>query len=102
MASDGPGEYPVIAEARAGNDGLGVTVTPGTVAYVTTGGDDPFTVIFILFYFLSYSALCFQAVNFKVILAIWGLYGTDSTLLTFIVILSTLLNCNCCHDLNWI
>lgn len=39
VASDGPGEYPVIAEARAGNDGLGVTVTPGTVAYVTTGGD---------------------------------------------------------------
>lgn len=23
----------------AGNDGLGVTVTPGTVAYVTTGGE---------------------------------------------------------------
>lgn len=39
VASDGPGVYPVIAEARAGNDGLGVTVTPGTVAYVTTGGD---------------------------------------------------------------
>lgn len=38
VASDGPGDYPVIAEARAGNDGLGVTVTPGTVAYVTTGG----------------------------------------------------------------
>ncbi|KAB2615221.1 molybdopterin biosynthesis protein CNX1-like [Pyrus ussuriensis x Pyrus communis] len=39
VASDGPGEYPVIAEARAGNDGLGITVTPGTVAYVTTGED---------------------------------------------------------------
>jgi hypothetical protein len=38
IASDGPGEYPVIAEARAGNDGVGVTVTSGTVAYVTTGG----------------------------------------------------------------
>lgn len=38
VASDGPGEYPVIAESRAGNDGLGITVTPGTVAYVTTGG----------------------------------------------------------------
>ncbi|KAF2580883.1 hypothetical protein F2Q68_00000732 [Brassica cretica] len=38
VASDGPGEYPVITESRAGNDGLGVTVTPGTVAYVTTGG----------------------------------------------------------------
>ncbi|KAH7541944.1 hypothetical protein FEM48_Zijuj02G0021000 [Ziziphus jujuba var. spinosa] len=41
VASDGPGDYPVIAEARAGNDGLGVTVTPGTVAYVTTGGPIP-------------------------------------------------------------
>lgn len=39
VASDGPGEYPVITESRAGNDGIGVTVTPGTVAYVTTGGD---------------------------------------------------------------
>lgn len=43
VASDGPGEYPIITESRAGNDGVGVTVTPGTVAYVTTGGasDDP-------------------------------------------------------------
>ncbi|XP_059429475.1 molybdopterin biosynthesis protein CNX1-like isoform X3 [Corylus avellana] len=41
IASDGPGEYPVIAEARAGNDGVGVTVTSGTVAYVTTGGPIP-------------------------------------------------------------
>lgn len=38
IASDGPGEYPVITESRAGDDGLGITVTPGTVAYVTTGG----------------------------------------------------------------
>lgn len=38
VASDGPGEYPVIAESRAGDDGLGITVTPGTVAYVSTGG----------------------------------------------------------------
>ncbi|THF98170.1 hypothetical protein TEA_014642 [Camellia sinensis var. sinensis] len=38
VASDGPGEYPIITESRAGNDGVGVTVTPGTVAYVTTGG----------------------------------------------------------------
>ncbi|GAB4824561.1 calnexin Cnx1 [Ancistrocladus abbreviatus] len=38
VAADGPGEYPVITESRAGNDGFGVTVTPGTVAYVTTGG----------------------------------------------------------------
>lgn len=38
VASDGPGEYRVIAESRAGDDAFGVTVTPGTVAYVTTGG----------------------------------------------------------------
>ncbi|XP_054790933.1 molybdopterin biosynthesis protein CNX1-like isoform X2 [Prosopis cineraria] len=37
VAADGPGEYTVITESRAGNDGVGVTVTPGTVAYVTTG-----------------------------------------------------------------
>lgn len=41
VAADGPGEYPVITESRAGNDGLGVCVTPGTVAYVTTGGPIP-------------------------------------------------------------
>ncbi|XP_004291534.1 PREDICTED: molybdopterin biosynthesis protein CNX1 [Fragaria vesca subsp. vesca] len=41
VASDGPGEYPVVAEARAGSDGIGVAVTPGTVAYVTTGGPIP-------------------------------------------------------------
>ncbi|KAI9082381.1 hypothetical protein K1719_035804 [Acacia pycnantha] len=41
VAADGPGEYPVITESRAGNDGVGVTVTPGTVAYVTTGGPIP-------------------------------------------------------------
>ncbi|XP_062016980.1 molybdopterin biosynthesis protein CNX1-like [Rosa rugosa] len=41
VASDGPGEYPVVGEARAGSDGIGVTVTPGTVAYVTTGGPIP-------------------------------------------------------------
>ena len=38
VALEGPGEYPVITESRAGNNGVGVTVTPGTVAYVTTGG----------------------------------------------------------------
>jgi gephyrin len=38
IAADGPGEYPVIAESRAGDDAVGVTVVPGTVAYVTTGG----------------------------------------------------------------
>lgn len=41
VAADGPGEYPVITESRAGNDGIGVTVVPGTVAYVTTGGPIP-------------------------------------------------------------
>ncbi|ONK72484.1 uncharacterized protein A4U43_C04F19910 [Asparagus officinalis] len=41
VASDGPGVYPVITESRAGNDGIGVVVTPGTVAYVTTGGPIP-------------------------------------------------------------
>ncbi|KAI3913343.1 hypothetical protein MKX01_027936 [Papaver californicum] len=41
VASDGIGEYPVITESRAGNDGVGVTVTPQTVAYVTTGGPIP-------------------------------------------------------------
>lgn len=38
VASDGPGEYPVITESRAGDDGIDVTVTSGTIAYVTTGG----------------------------------------------------------------
>ncbi|KAG9157300.1 hypothetical protein Leryth_004938 [Lithospermum erythrorhizon] len=41
VASDGPGEYSVITESRAGNDGIDVTVVPGTVAYVTTGGPIP-------------------------------------------------------------
>ena len=47
VAADGPGEYPVITESRAGNDAVGVTVIPGTVAYVTTGGST-FEDIFIL------------------------------------------------------
>lgn len=38
VSSDGPGEYPVIAESRAGSDAVGLVVTSGTVAYVTTGG----------------------------------------------------------------
>ncbi|KAL0370272.1 UNVERIFIED_CONTAM: Molybdopterin biosynthesis protein CNX1 [Sesamum angustifolium] len=41
VASDVPGEYPVITEARAGDDGIDVKVTPGTIAYVTTGGPIP-------------------------------------------------------------
>lgn len=39
VASDGPGDYPVIIESRAGNDAVGVTVASGTIAYVTTGGN---------------------------------------------------------------
>ena len=36
IAADGPGEYEVIGESRAGamDD---ITLTPGTVAYITTG-----------------------------------------------------------------
>ncbi|CAI5474258.1 unnamed protein product [Closterium sp. Yama58-4] len=41
VAADGPGEYPIIAEARAGDDAANVVVTPGTVAYITTGGPVP-------------------------------------------------------------
>ncbi|KAJ8634423.1 hypothetical protein MRB53_027759 [Persea americana] len=41
VASDGPGEYPVISESRAGSDGIGATVIPTNVAYVTTGGPIP-------------------------------------------------------------
>ncbi len=38
LSSDGPGEYPVVGESRAGHlDQL--PVTPGTVAYITTGRD---------------------------------------------------------------
>lgn len=38
VSADGPGEYHVITESRAGNDAVDVTITPRTVAYVTTGG----------------------------------------------------------------
>ncbi|CAI5984686.1 unnamed protein product [Closterium sp. NIES-65] len=41
VAADGPGEFPIIAEARAGDDAANVVVTPGTVAYITTGGPVP-------------------------------------------------------------
>ncbi|XP_051142410.1 molybdopterin biosynthesis protein CNX1 [Andrographis paniculata] len=41
VASDGPGEYPVVTEARAGDDAIDIMLTPGTVAYVTTGGPIP-------------------------------------------------------------
>ena len=39
VASDGPGEYPVIAEARAGDDAADITLPSGAVAYITTGGE---------------------------------------------------------------
>ncbi|KAK7284281.1 hypothetical protein RJT34_19025 [Clitoria ternatea] len=38
LSFDGLNEYPVVAESRAGNDAFGVTLSPGTVTYVTTGG----------------------------------------------------------------
>eukprot|EP00250_Pteridium_aquilinum_P007913 c17529_g1_i2 orf=103-2175(+) len=41
IANDGPGDYPVIAEARAGDDASNIVLTPGTVAYITTGGPVP-------------------------------------------------------------
>ena len=51
VASDGPGEYPVITDLRAGDDGFGVVVVPGTVAYVTTGG-----------YFADYDDVLFETI----------------------------------------
>jgi hypothetical protein len=40
VASDGPGEYPVIGESRAGymDD---MQLTPGHIAYITTGTPTP-------------------------------------------------------------
>ena len=38
VAADGPGEYPIIAEARAGYDSSNIVLQPGNVAYITTGG----------------------------------------------------------------
>ena len=40
VAADGPGEYPIIAEARAGYDASNIVLRPGHVAYITTGGSD--------------------------------------------------------------
>lgn len=40
IAADGPGEYPLIGEATAGRIAP-FTVTPGTVAYITTGAPLP-------------------------------------------------------------
>ena len=66
VASDGPGEYPVITESRAGNDGFGVTVTSGTVAYVTTGGK------FIKFVCSYYLALSFFSLDIVQVLTYRG------------------------------
>eukprot|EP00850_Spirogloea_muscicola_P010666 SM000063S20056 [mRNA] locus=s63:504577:509104:- [translate_table: standard] len=41
VATDGPGEYTVVAEVRAGDDGRDVDLTSGHVAYITTGGPVP-------------------------------------------------------------
>lgn len=41
VASDGPGEYPVVAAARAGDDCFQLHLKPGTVVYITTGGPVP-------------------------------------------------------------
>eukprot|EP00850_Spirogloea_muscicola_P006819 SM000033S12340 [mRNA] locus=s33:255095:259522:- [translate_table: standard] len=41
VAADGPGEYTVVAEVRAGDDGSDVDLTSGHVAYITTGGPVP-------------------------------------------------------------
>lgn len=38
VAADGPGEYPVVAEARAGDDSSHLRLQSGSVAYITTGG----------------------------------------------------------------
>ncbi|CAD7699420.1 unnamed protein product [Ostreobium quekettii] len=40
VASDGPGEYPLVGEALAGTSGS-LKVEPGTVAYITTGAPLP-------------------------------------------------------------
>lgn len=51
--------YPIITESRAGNDGLGVVVTPGTVAYVTTGGELVVTLVHLHFTrFLGTRTVC--------------------------------------------
>lgn len=41
IADDGPGDYRVIAEARAGDDASNIVLSPGTIAYITTGGPVP-------------------------------------------------------------
>ena len=44
VAADGPGEYPVVAAARAGDDCSQLRVEPGSVVYITTGGGIYFVV----------------------------------------------------------
>lgn len=41
ISEDGPGDYPIIGEARAGDAASEVVVKKGTVAYITTGGPMP-------------------------------------------------------------
>ncbi|KAJ7550938.1 hypothetical protein O6H91_07G125800 [Diphasiastrum complanatum] len=41
VSADGPGIYPIISEARAGDDAKNDSVQPGTVVYITTGGPVP-------------------------------------------------------------
>lgn len=43
----------MITESRAGDDAINVTVTPGTIAYVTTGGESLVIKMYILLVFFS-------------------------------------------------
>jgi len=54
VAADGPGEYPVIAAARAGDDCSQLHLGSGTVVYITTGGGTLASLLF-LFLRISYS-----------------------------------------------
>lgn len=38
VAADGPGEFPVVAASRAGDDCSQLRLEPGSVVYITTGG----------------------------------------------------------------
>ena len=38
VAADGPGEYPVVAASRAGDDSTQLHLEAGSVVYITTGG----------------------------------------------------------------
>lgn len=57
VASDGPGEYPVISESKAGSDGIGATVTPTNVAYVTTWGISLSLSIYILHMHITFNLM---------------------------------------------